>query len=72
MNEVAEELGIKAQQLSVWRKQYRENGDVAFPGNGNIKQSESEKAMSALKRELREMTMERDILKKAIIIFKKL
>ena len=23
VNEVAEELGIKAQQLSVWRKQYR-------------------------------------------------
>ena len=69
MNEVAEELGIKAQQLSVWRKQYRENGDVAFPGNGNIKQSESEKAMSALKRELRDMTMELDILKKAISIF---
>jgi transposase len=69
VNEVAEELGIKAQQLSVWRKQYRENGDVAFPGNGNIKQSESEKAISALKRELREMTMERDILKKAISIF---
>jgi transposase len=43
--------------------------DVAFPGNGNIKQSESEKAISALKRELREMTMERDILKKAISIF---
>ena len=69
VNEVAEELGIKAQQLSVWRKQYRENGDVAFPGNGNIKQSESEKAMSALKRELREMTMERDILKKALAYF---
>ena len=69
MNEVVEELGIKAQQLSVWRKQYHENGDVAFPGNGNLKQSESEKAMSALKRELRDMTMELDILKKAISIF---
>ena len=69
VSEVAEELGIKAQQLSVWRKQYRENGDIAFPVNGNIKQTETEKEMSALKRDLREMTMERDILKKAISIF---
>ncbi len=37
------------------KKQYRENGDVAFPCNGNIKQSESEKAISALKRELRDI-----------------
>ncbi len=69
VNEVAAELGVKAQQLSVWIKQYRENGDVTFPSNGNIKQRESEKAISDLKRELREISMERYILKKAISIF---
>ena len=69
VSEVAEELGIRAQRLSVFIKQYRENGDIAFPVNGNIKQTETEKEMSALKRDLREMTMERDILKKAISIF---
>ncbi len=69
VGEVAEELGIKAQQLSIWRKQYRENGEVAFPGNGNLKQTEAEKEMAALKRDLRDMMMERDILKKAISIF---
>lgn len=66
---VAEELDIPSQLLSVWRKQYRENKEIAFPGNGNIKQGESEKEFALLRRELRDVTMERDILKKAISIF---
>jgi len=66
---VAEELGISAQQLSIWRSQYRENKDIAFPGNGNLKQTEAEKELATIRRELRDVTMERDILKKAISIF---
>jgi len=69
VKDVAEELDIPAQLLSVWRKQYRENKDIAFPGNGNLKQTEAEKELAQIKRELREVTMERDILKKAISIF---
>ena len=41
VKEVAEELGISAQQLSIWRSQYRENKNIAFPGNGNLKQTEA-------------------------------
>jgi transposase len=69
VKEVAEELNIPAQLLSVWRRALRENKDIAFPGNGNLKQTEAEKELSQTKRELREVTMERDILKKAISIF---
>jgi transposase len=71
VKEVAEELSISAQQLSIWRSQYRENKDIAFPGNGNLKQTEAEKELAAITRELRDVTMERDILKKAVGIFSK-
>jgi transposase len=69
VKEVAEELNIPAQLLSVWRRAFQDNKDIAFPGNGNLKQTEAEKELAQTKRELREVTMERDILKKAISIF---
>ena len=47
---VAEELDISAQQLSIWRSQYRENKEIAFPGNGVMKQTESERELAAIKR----------------------
>ncbi len=71
VKDVAEEYGIEAQQLSIWRHQYKNHKEVAFPGNENKKQTEEEKKVAKLERELRDMTMERDILKKAIIIFSK-
>lgn len=69
VKDVAKEYEIEAQQLSMWRSQYKNHKDIAFPGNGNKKQTEEEKKMAQLERELRDMTMERDILKKAISIF---
>lgn len=69
VKEVAEELGVPAQQLSLWRGQYKANKDIAFPGNGNLKQTAAEKELALIRRELRDVTMERDILKKAISIF---
>lgn len=41
----------------------------AFPGNGNLKQTEEQKEIARLKKELRDAQMERDILKKAVSIF---
>ena len=69
VKEVAEELGIDPQMLSSWRYQYKDNKDIAFPGNGNKNQTPEEKQLSALRKELAETKMERDILKKAISIF---
>ncbi len=46
---------------------FRDNDDIAFSGNGNIKQTEAEKELSDLKGELSAMKMQRDILKKTTV-----
>ncbi len=63
--EVARSLGIHANQLYNWKKKYSDNGEKAFPGKGHLTE------ISALRKELREVQMERDILKKAVGIFSK-
>jgi transposase len=63
--EVARSLGIHPNQLYNWKSKYSDNGDKAFPGKGNMTE------ISALRRKLREVEMERDILKKAVGIFSK-
>ena len=69
VKEVAEEYGIDPQMLSSWRSQYKNHKEIAFPGNGKKMQTESEKEISRLQKELAGARMERDILKKAISIF---
>lgn len=71
VKDVAAEYGISPQLLSIWRTQYRENKELAFPGNGKKALTDSEKELERIKRELSDVTMERDILKKAITIFSK-
>ncbi len=63
--EVARSLGIHANQLYNWKKKYSNDGDKAFPGKGHLTE------ISALRKQLREVQMERDILKKAVGIFSK-
>jgi transposase len=63
--EVARSLGIDAGRLYLWKKQFGDNGDKAFVGKGNLGE------MAVLRRKLREVEMERDILKKAVGIFSK-
>ena len=69
VKEVAEEYGIDPQMLSSWRSQYKNHKEIAFPGNGKKMQTEAEKEISRLQKELVDARMERDILKKAISIF---
>ena len=64
-SEVARSLGIDPGRLYLWKKQFGDNGEKAFPGKGNLSE------MAALRRKLREVEMERDILKKAVGIFSK-
>ena len=64
-SEVARSLGIHPNQLYSWKKKYSNNGEKAFPGKGHLTE------ISALRKELREVQMERDILKKAVGIFSK-
>ena len=69
--QLALELGINRNQLYKWQEQLKTKGDdSAFRGPGRLpvdQQSEIER----LKRELKKVTEERDILKKAAAYFAK-
>ena len=71
VKEVAEELGVGTSLLYYWQKSFLEKGKN---GNqpGKIKHLSPEAAeLARLKKELREVEIERDILKKAVSIFSK-
>ena len=67
--EVAEELGIRPDLLSRWKREHKKYQKNSFPGKGLAKMTDEEKEIAKLRKELLEMKMERDILKKAISIF---
>lgn len=64
---VARDLGISANLLHRWRMQMSEEGETAFPGKGH--QSAEQEELSRLRRQLADVTEERDILKKALAVF---
>jgi transposase-like protein len=63
--EVARSLDIHPNMIYSWKRKYADNGEKAFPGKGQLTD------LAALRRKLREVEMERDILKKAVGIFSK-
>jgi len=65
LSQVAADLGITYDLLSRWRKEFNETGKQSFTGNGNTRDEE----MVRLRKEIAEVKMERDILKKAVAIF---
>lgn len=71
IKELANELGIRVALLYRWRAEFASRPETSFPGNGKVGRTEEENEIARLKRELDEMRMERDILKKAIGIFSK-
>jgi len=68
---VAEDLGTSPYNLSRWRREYTEKGDLSFPGKGKQKLTPEQEEVQRLKKELKETQIERDILKKAVAIFSK-
>ena len=60
--EAAASLGIRADLLRRWTKEYSANKTAPFPGSGHLKDPENER-LRKLERELRVVTEERDILK---------
>ncbi len=62
---VAEELGISARQLRRWRDAVRQEGETAFPGEGNARDQE----LLRLQRELAKAEQERDFLREAAAYF---
>lgn len=66
-SEVARDLGVKPDLVSRWRREL-EQGDIKpFTGQGNPRDEE----LARLKKEVADLKMERDILKKAMAIFSK-
>lgn len=72
VSEIAQDLGIRESTLWRWKKELRESGTRSFPGQGNRQPgTDLEEEVRRLKEELLTVTMERDILKKAVAIFSK-
>ena len=64
---VAEELGISANTVNRWMKQYRQEKAEAFPGKGH--QTSQAALVSRLRRENDRLRRERDFLKKTASYF---
>ena len=69
VRDVAESLGISVDLLYQWRRQYRNQGAIAFPGQGNLALTPDQKRIRELEKKLKDTEMEREILKKAMAIF---
>lgn len=68
--DVAAGLGIHPNILYRWVRQYSQDPEHSFPGNGKLKPEDEE--LRKLEKALRDVTEERDILKKAVSIFSKI
>ena len=64
---VARDLGIGENLLHRWKQQFTDQPEQAFVGTGNLTPEQAE--LRRLRRELTDVTEERDILKKAISVF---
>jgi len=71
IKELAEELGLRAELIYRWRREYEGSKSDSFPGQGVAKRTPEQEELDRVKRELADLRMERDILKKAIGIFSK-
>ena len=64
-SQIGRELGINANLLGRWCRDYAANGAAAFPGQGKPRDEE----MAALKRELSRVKNERDFSREAATFF---
>jgi transposase len=69
LREAARNLGVSEKQLRKWKRDLEDQGQQAFPGNGNLPPAQEE--IRRLKEENQRLRMERDILKKATAFFAK-
>ncbi|APF02503.1 Transposase [Legionella pneumophila] len=63
--EAARSLGINSNILSRWIREAAENNENAFRGNGKLTEEQLE--IRQLREEVRRLTMEKEILKKATV-----
>ena len=67
--EAARSLGIHSNILSRWIRELADKDNLAFRGNGQLTADQSE--IRQLREEVRRLTMEKEILKKATVFFAK-
>ena len=67
--EIAMKLDISVDLIYRWRRELQQRPDLAFSGNGVKQLTEDQKELERLRKQLNDVTMERDILKKAVSIF---
>lgn len=69
VSEAARNLGIHHSSLRRWKTELKDNGNQAFPGKGNLSSEKEE--LYRLRKEVKKLRMEREILKKAAAFFAK-
>ena len=65
---IAEELGLSAQTLYAWRREYRRKASK-MPGSEASSRVTQAEEIAELRKQLKRVTEERDILKKAVGYF---
>jgi transposase len=67
--EAARSLGINANMLGRWVKEFNQDDGQSFRGNGKLTADQEE--IRKLKAQVKRLEMEKDILKKATVFFAK-
>ena len=67
--ETSRRLGVNQNSLGKWVKAFRQDRENAFPGKG--RQTPEQEEIKRMREEIRQLKMERDILKKATAFFAK-
>ena len=65
--QIERDLGIGGGCLYRWKRKLAEEGENAFPGRGRL--TAEQERVRQLEREVEILRQERDILKKAVVIF---
>ena len=65
--EAARSLGLNANMLGRWAKEFQSSDGLAFRGNGKLTPEQEE--VRKLKAQVKRLEMEKDILKKATVFF---
>lgn len=71
VKQICEELDIPYSVLHRWRSESKDYGKNSFPGRGKPKLTDEQKEIALLKRQLKDVSEENEILKKAVSIFSK-
>lgn len=66
-NKIAEELGIRPTTLATWKSRYLKDQENVFSSKNNL--TKEQKRIKELEKENKSLTIQRDILKKALTIF---